>query len=384
MDPFPLQSISNKKLSLDNIIFGRHRDASFQVNSKQFHFKFTFSAPSNYQPTVFFKIKLSDHIVWLSLDSLPSLSYFSKQFEGIDLASLPQEIQSIILESAFAKILNVIEDKLGVVLSIEEYTFTLPDDLAQERLPFAVNINNLAKRIYGCLYLSDPAIEFLVAILEAIPPLRKNYFSSIEIPLAAIIAQEELTFAQFKNLKLRDIILLNDSSFFSNGSCKVIIGDYLVYSGVLKNKKLTLDTLMEKQTNKNSNENDKDYDLEDLHLSDDEEDEYEDEEDHEEHPDDQEELASDEEIEVDFEEAPPSQALPRDLEDIQINLTFEAGRKSLPLKDLQSLKSGFTFELENSADQPITIRANGRAIGTGELLKIGDRIGVRVTSFSKK
>ncbi len=382
MDPFSLQSISNKKLFLDNTLFGRCRDASFQVNSKQFNFAFTFFPPSTYKPTVFFRIRFSDHTLWLSLDSLPPLSYFSKKFEGIDLASLPQEIQSIILESSFASILNIIEDRLGVVLSIEEYTFTLPDNLSQEQLPFVVTINGIAKRTYGCLYMTEPALEFLAAILEVTPPLRKNYFPSIEIPLKAVIAEEELTFAEFKNLKLRDIILLNDQSFFNDGSCKVVVGNYLIYSGVLKNTKLTLNTLMEKRPNNNSNEDKMDYDLEDLHLS--EEDEYEDEED-EEHADEHADESSEaDEIEVDLEETPPSGHVSRDLEDIQINLTFEAGKKSIPLKDLQSLKAGFTFELENSANQPITIRANGRAIGTGELLKIGDRIGVRVTSFSKK
>lgn len=378
MVPLPLQTISKKRVYLNNIIFGRYLDASFQVDSKDFNFAFSFFSPPAYKPTVFFKIKLSDHILWLSLDALPPLSYFSKKFEGIDLTTLPPEIQSIILESSFDKILNNIEDELGIVLSIEEYTFTTPDNLSQDQLPFVVDVNGFAKRIHGCIYVTEPALEFLAAILESIPPVRRNNFSSIDIPLHAIIAEEVLSYNQFKNLKLRDIIILNDQSFINNGSCKVIIADYLIYSGILKNKTLTLDALMEKRPEKDPNEDEMDFEIEDLHDSDENEDEDEYEDNHEE------ESHTEHEEDADLEEETSSSPLPRDLEDVQINLSFEVGQKRIPLKDLQALKSGYTFELENSADRPVNIRANGRIIGTGELLKIGDRVGIRVTSFSKK
>lgn len=376
MVPLPLQSISKKRVYLNNIIFGRYLDASFQVDSNSFKFSFNFFPGSSYKPSIFFKVKLSDHIIWISLDHLPPLSYFSQKFEGIDLATLPQEIHSIILEASFEKILNAIEDELGVVLSIEEYTFSQPADLPEDQLPFVVKINDLAKKIHGSIYISEPGLEFLTAIIESAATVRKNDLSFIDIPFHSVIAEEVLSFEQFKNLKLRDIILLTNLNFLNNGSCKVVIGDYLIYSGVLTNKKLTVDALMEKRPNKDSNEEEQDFELEDLHFSD--EDENEDEE-HEE-----ESHEPEYEVDIEDEEETSAEPLPRELEDVQVNLAFEVGQKRIALKDLQTLKSGYTFELDNSVENPVNIRANGRIIGTGELLKIGDRVGVRVISFSKK
>lgn len=375
MNLLPLQSISRKKVYLYNIIFGRQREASFLIDSKHYDFSFTFLSPT-YQPTVFFKIKFSDHILWLSLESLPPLAYFSEKFENIDLSSLPQDIQTIFLESCFEKVVNAIEDALEVVLSIEEYTNTPPTNSYDNVLPFVVRIEGLAQRVYGCFHMTTPAVEFLSAILERTSYVKSNRFTSVEIPLYAIIAEETLSLAEFKNLELRDIILLNDDSFVSNGSCKVVIGDHLVYAGILKNKTLTLESLMEERV-----DNDNLHDDLSTEMA------------HEELPEalpereHLEEMSSNSDFEEEgseFEEETPAAVLPRELDDVQVTLAFEVGQKRIPLKELQTLKRGFTFELDNSIERPITIRANGRIIGVGELLQVDGRIGVRITSFSKK
>jgi flagellar motor switch/type III secretory pathway protein FliN len=64
-----------------------------------------------------------------------------------------------------------------------------------------------------------------------------------------------------------------------------------------------------------------------------------------------------------------------------IVITFEVGRKSIRLGDLETLQEGFIFECENLIETSVNICANGQLIGKGNLLNIEGRIGVRVTEI---
>lgn len=76
---------------------------------------------------------------------------------------------------------------------------------------------------------------------------------------------------------------------------------------------------------------------------------------------------------------PPDDALPLDrLDDLPIRLVFEAGRLELPLGRLDEIAPGQVLLLPGDPDAPIAIVANGRRIGTGALVQVGERVGVRV------
>lgn len=69
-----------------------------------------------------------------------------------------------------------------------------------------------------------------------------------------------------------------------------------------------------------------------------------------------------------------------DVGSVPITLRFEAGRLVVPFERLQSIQPGFVFEFDQGLDQQtITIYANNALIATGELVLVGDRIGVRLT-----
>ncbi len=50
--------------------------------------------------------------------------------------------------------------------------------------------------------------------------------------------------------------------------------------------------------------------------------------------------------------------------------------------EVQDLAPGVLLPVERSAGEVIEILANGRCIGAGELVKIGDKLAVRVTRLS--
>ncbi|HKA72005.1 MAG TPA: type III secretion system cytoplasmic ring protein SctQ [Xanthobacteraceae bacterium] len=67
------------------------------------------------------------------------------------------------------------------------------------------------------------------------------------------------------------------------------------------------------------------------------------------------------------------------LDAIPIRVIFELGRVELPLAELAALAPGMLVPLVCSLDGALDIVANGKRIGHGTLVRIGDSLGVQVT-----
>jgi flagellar motor switch/type III secretory pathway protein FliN len=65
---------------------------------------------------------------------------------------------------------------------------------------------------------------------------------------------------------------------------------------------------------------------------------------------------------------------------LPVRLSFSAGQLTLPYAEIADIGAGFVFELGRRLDdQPITVHANEVPIAVGELVVIGDLVGVRIT-----
>jgi type III secretion protein Q len=73
--------------------------------------------------------------------------------------------------------------------------------------------------------------------------------------------------------------------------------------------------------------------------------------------------------------ADPARRLPMQLE-------FELGRTEMSIGELADLQPGYVFPLATALEgSNVTIRANGRVAGRGELVAVGDTLGVRLLSW---
>lgn len=68
--------------------------------------------------------------------------------------------------------------------------------------------------------------------------------------------------------------------------------------------------------------------------------------------------------------------------DLHVSLTFEVGSKVISIGDLSKIEAGFCFEMERSVERPVVIRANGKAVGEGELIEMEGRVAVRIMDLS--
>lgn len=74
----------------------------------------------------------------------------------------------------------------------------------------------------------------------------------------------------------------------------------------------------------------------------------------------------------------PMQPSEADLDDIEITLVFECGRWPITLGLLRNIAEGHVFELGRPVDGPVDILANGQRIGRGDIVRIGDELGIRL------
>jgi type III secretion protein Q len=71
------------------------------------------------------------------------------------------------------------------------------------------------------------------------------------------------------------------------------------------------------------------------------------------------------------------------LEGLEVTVRFEAGQLQLPLRELGLVKAGHVFDLGQPLTQSVVrIVAHGSVVGKGQLVAIGERLGVRVTEFA--
>ncbi|PDT81128.1 type III secretion system cytoplasmic ring protein SctQ [Sinorhizobium sp. BJ1] len=80
-------------------------------------------------------------------------------------------------------------------------------------------------------------------------------------------------------------------------------------------------------------------------------------------------------------ETPSSEEL-EPLADLPIELVFEIGRAEFPLKEIARMGEGTVLQASPSLSSPVNILANGRLVGKGELIRIGEGLGVRVVRLS--
>lgn len=81
-------------------------------------------------------------------------------------------------------------------------------------------------------------------------------------------------------------------------------------------------------------------------------------------------------------EAPPAPAADP-ARSLPVQVEFELGRTELSIGELADMQPGYVFPLAAPLEgASVTIRANGRVAGRGELVAVGDTLGVRLLSWS--
>ncbi|GIS18913.1 MAG: flagellar motor switch protein FliN [Pseudomonadota bacterium] len=87
-------------------------------------------------------------------------------------------------------------------------------------------------------------------------------------------------------------------------------------------------------------------------------------------------------VETDNNDALEAGSLDQDLiRSIPVTLTVELGSAKLKLKDLLRLAQGSVLELDTAAGEMLDLKVNGTTIAKGEVVTVGDQLGLTVVEI---
>jgi flagellar motor switch protein FliN len=258
--------------------------------------------------------------------------------------------------------------------------------------------------IWGRL-ISPPA--FLHTFRQYFHKIKSALFSTelrqtVEVDLHFEVGRTTIPLKDLKRTEAGDFLLLDHCSFdpkTKKGLLTAFLDSTALFRAELADRELTiLDYSFYHEENnpmprKNINEDEDDpFDDPDEFDEDDDEDEDEDGEDEDEDEDleEEDEFESEEELEEPEEggeEGFGGAPEPREkeslkeviaTEQIPVTLTVEIARLRMNLDKLLELKPGNVLELAVNIQEPVTLRMNGKKIARGELIKLGDLLGVKI------
>ncbi len=66
---------------------------------------------------------------------------------------------------------------------------------------------------------------------------------------------------------------------------------------------------------------------------------------------------------------------------VKVSLVAEIGKTEMTVEELFSLRKQSVVKLDQDTDAVVTLRLNDKAIARGELVAVGDNLGVRITEL---
>lgn len=67
--------------------------------------------------------------------------------------------------------------------------------------------------------------------------------------------------------------------------------------------------------------------------------------------------------------------------DVPLSLTVELGACQLPMREVLQLSPGSVVQLDKTAGAPVELRVNHKLVARGEVVVVGERLGIRITEL---
>jgi type III secretion protein Q len=255
----------------------------------------------------------------------------------LSLDRLAAENAGIVLEYAMSRILEAVEAKLGCRLSVTAVhgDHARPARAMGPALAFELVVEGIGN--LGCeLRVATRHAVKLAEHLDHQATMRRAV-SEIPIGVSLRVAAATLTIEEVVELSPGDVVLA-DEACSANGTAVAVIGRYFVAPVELTSEWARITARVARGHNSPW-----EWSMDDANDS----------------------FAG-------------TNSQVSDLDDLPIRIVFELGRVELTLGEIQALAPGALLQLARPLEEALDIVANGKRIGRGTLVKIGDSVGVRV------
>lgn len=276
-------------------------------------------------------LKLWGELTRLRLSAWPLSKKLQELVTDKELLELPKDLAIITLSVAFEPLLQTISNTLDSNIEIINYSL---NDMGRDSNTCS-NINFTFKttgepEIQASLTIPDNIQDNLVNIIKTIPVASGLRFQQIPVPIYCECGRSTITHNILYSIEPGDVLLMDSYHNKDLGSLKIRLTTGKIFLAEKNNDSDTYE-LIEEENKMSNNEHEENISL----------------------------------------------------NDIPINVHFDIGKQSLNLEEMEKIGIGYTFELEKSLPELVTLRIANKTIGFGEIVTIGDRTGVRITQINQ-
>ena len=264
---------------------------------------------------------------------------------GNDLTRYPDEVRAAVFEAALESLLDRFEAWSGHTADIPGIEMAPAESEVPASLFFELRRASNPAVIRGHLQVNESGTALLKEMIEKLPPAAGREWDDLPIRVWFEMGSARLSVRELASIEPRDIVLPDECALQNRNRVRIRWAPDRRLNGVLQDRTITV------------TESECEYE-EGLEAMNEETLNHEDE-------------SAEDEPAAETEKA-------ASVDDLPVELVFELGEQRMPLSALKRLQPGYVFNLEKTLEKPVTVRANGRIIGYGELVQIEDRIGVRV------
>ncbi len=323
--PSPFAAFPRANAESFNLTAGTGRSLAFSWADKPAELRFT-ALSATPHVTGYLQVRLDSHDVTLGFSAVPEPSALGVNFAGVEAAGLPDDLRLGVLEACLEEVLTA-AGRQGVTLELIAWGPPPKNQPAQ----LGWELDHAGLRLSaGTLHGDAAALAHLTSLAARAQPQPRSTGDSLPIDLHICVAEMALAVGALAAVDLGDVLLPGRLlQEWHLGQCTIWSADRCLGQALRQATEVRILTMTPSSTPP----------------------------------------------------PPATPAAPLNVDDLPVQLLFEVGQIASSVGQLRTLGAGFTFELPAVPDRLVTIRANGRVIGQGEIVDLGEKFGVRVTTW---
>ncbi|MBV8584735.1 MAG: type III secretion system cytoplasmic ring protein SctQ [Verrucomicrobia bacterium] len=307
------------RIALTNQLAGFCRPLIFRTKQRNLQVKLEPRA-ATVAGDLTFVLDVNGHELAVSAPPAP-LIQLNSELMGIDVTDVPSDLLAALVEACLDPLVGLLQ-KAGIKLAVKGINRACA---SEPGIRWFLSGEDGAPLVAGQFWGDLPALEFLLQIWRQAPLVPLRNLAELPIHISLECGHLALTADELGQLEPGDLLLAELISRPTEGEVRLQIYEQTFALASWKNHLVTINRMSSEPPASSVN---------------------------------------------------PSQA--STVETIPVRLSFSLGDTSLTVRELSSIQPGYVFEVPNPGNGQVSIYANGKLFGVGEIVELGERLGVRI------
>ena len=322
---FPLETA--EQIRLGNVAYGVNRNIEFRVASDAYSLRLVAAAPGAASALSFEITSDKSGRLWVSLADTAALNGFSTWLGDSQLENLPTNIAAIVLDTYLAPLLEQVGGQVGESLTLTNVRIGQPPEDLPKTLSFLLATDD--GDACGCFHFEENWSATIKSLLSFVAPDALEECDSLRLPAFVELGRTSLTLAEIGALDVDDVVMFDHSGLFAQQQVELCLPPRVRIPCAVGEECLIVAPFSDEQL------------------------------------------------------APlrPPVAAPGAMDNVRVSLSAQAGHVELTIEQIGELDAG--DELAYRGAEVVDIVIAGQAVGKGELVRAGERLGVRLTAMTR-